>query len=173
MSAAEDRFGFRRIWLAKAMATGMLGTAGAGALGIAILHGFGTFSPDRRAIFALLFLGFAILLAGMAGSYAGELLWPRPVVRMQSRGLSDRRLSRQPIPWDVIRGVLPLQNGMQLMLALDVADPHAIAAPNNPLWRFTRRCARLLGYPELVVRVTGLDADLFAVMGAMDAHRPT
>lgn len=172
MIVSAQRFGWRRAWLVKAMATGTVGAAGSGAMGVAILtQGFGDFAPDRRVIFALTFLAFAVLFAGMAVSYLGELLRPRAIVRIDESGLVDRRLSRQPIPWSAIRGVLPVQNGMQLMLALDVADPRAISSPGNPLWRLTRRCARLLGYPELVVRVTGLDADLFAVVSAMDVHR--
>lgn len=165
-------FRLRRAWLAKAIAGGAAGGLASGAMGLAVaLRGFGDFGPARRVIFAGLFLAFCLLLLAAAATYLAELIGGRPIVRMGPAGLEDRRVSAQPIAWGGIRGVLPVHKGMQLVLVLDVADPGLVAPPRNPLWRLARWSARRLCSPELVVRVTGLDADLFAVTAAIDAGR--
>lgn len=163
-------FGLRRAWLAKAIAGATIGGLASGAMALAVaLRGFGEFGPAHRVIFAALFLAFGLLLLAAAATYLVELVGGRPIVRVGAAGLEDRRISAEPIAWGRIRGVLPVQKGMQLVLVLDVTDP--VVPPRNPLWRLARWSARRLGSPELAVRVTGLDADLFAVTAAIDAWR--
>ncbi|MES2496523.1 MAG: hypothetical protein V4618_10430 [Pseudomonadota bacterium] len=135
------------------------------------LQGFGDFALDRRIIFVALFTTFALLLGGVAITYAIEVLGPSPVLTLSDQGMFDRRVSRQPVPWRLIRGVAPIQHGMSLMLALDVTEPQRISPPVNPVWRINRRAARLLGNPELTLRLNGLDIDLFALLRAIEEHQ--
>ncbi len=165
-------FGWRRAWLLKACSGSLIVASIAAMMAIAIAwQGFGDFGLDRRIIFAAAFVAFAVLLLATAATYVLEALRPRWVVSVGDAGLHDRRVSCLPIRWEVIRAVVPVQHGMQLLLALDVETPRTVPLSTNPVWRLNRLASRLLGNPELTVRVTGLDADLFAVMHAIEARR--
>lgn len=163
---------WRRGWLIKAFVGAVAGAVVTAGFSYAIaMQGFGDFALDRRVIVVAMFAAFALLLSGVAVTYAIELLRPAPVLKLSDQGLFDRRVSRRPVPWPSIRGVAPIQHGVSLILALDVTEPRRIAPPVNPVWRINRRAARLLGNPELTLRLNGLDIDLFALLRAIEEHR--
>lgn len=160
---------WRRRWLARAI--GIAAAVGMMTLAMAVAiagYGFGDFGGDRRAILAAMFAAFALLLTAAAITYLVELVRFRWIVRLDDAGLHDRRLSRAAVPWRDIRAAVPVRHGMQWMLALDIADPRGVALPRNPLWQVNRLAARILGNPEMSVRITGLDTDLFAMMQAIE-----
>lgn len=163
---------WQRRWLRRAIiVSAAFGLLAATIAVVVAAYGFGDFGDDRRAIFTAMFGAFAVLLLWAAATYATELIRSDWVVCLDDAGLLDRRLSRVPLPWHDIGGLVPVQHGMQLMLALGVADPRSVPMPRNPLWRINRLAARMLGNPELSVRITGLDIDLFAMMHAIDDRR--
>ncbi|MDB5439596.1 MAG: hypothetical protein JWM33_2023 [Caulobacteraceae bacterium] len=164
--------GWRRAWLVRAVP---------GAVAIAALSGWmaqqlilGTLgsdlSPSGRFILGAMFLAFTLLLGGAALTYGLSLFDKAAVVRLGPAGLEDRRLSAAPIPWSELIAVTPMLHGGQSMLALSLAKPKAYPLPRNPLWAVNRLSARLLGRPELSLRMTGLDAELPTLVSWIKAY---
>ncbi|WCS28580.1 hypothetical protein LOK46_32260 (plasmid) [Methylobacterium sp. NMS14P] len=71
-----------------------------------------------------------------------KLYQSKPVVSVGPRGVYDRRLSTDWIPWETIRSVTPMQIQRQRMLVLEI-DPAAEA--DLPWTKGARRKARLNG----------------------------
>ncbi len=134
-------------------------------------EGFGDFGGSHRAILAAMFGAFGLLFLASAVTYALASRDPSPVVVIDAAGVLDRRLSRAATPWDRIESVTPIQNGGQLMLALNLDRPKTMPLPRNPLWRINRLSARLIGQPELAVKLTGLAADLPGLLAAVTRRR--
>lgn len=163
---------WQRLWLIRAIFVSASSGLMAGAMAVMIaFFRFGDFGGDRRLIFAMLFGAFAILLLAASMTYAMEFVGSSWVVRLDESGLLDRRISSAPVEWRDIGVVVPVRHGRQLMLTLGIAEPRSVALPRSPLWRVNRLAARMLGNPELSVRVTGLSTDLFTIMQAIEDHR--
>lgn len=166
-------FGWNHGWTLKA-ALGSLVMAGlslwmAYAIGF---EGFGDLRVSSRPILAAMFALFGLLFVATTVTYALAGRDGGAVVVIDDAGVLDRRLSSAPAPWSQIASVTPIQVGGQLMLALNLAHPQGLPLPPNPLWRVNRLCARLLGRPELAVKLTGLDGDLQQLLAAVTRARP-
>lgn len=145
-------------WMAASLATGWLGE---------------DVSPSGRVMLASAFAVFALALGGAAITYFLALFARAPVVCVDSHGIHDSRLTREPIAWTDITGGFPVLNGGQLMLTLQLVAPARYRLSRNPLWAVNRLSSRLLGRPEIAIRMTGLDGDLEALFKAIEeANRP-
>lgn len=113
------------------------------AVGIGMLYAHpGT---GRRAVapgsFAELVAYGSIALFGLCAVLLLPKLFQRgPVMSVGPRGIFDRRLSTDWIPWEAIRAITPVQIQRQSMLVLEV-DPNADAA--LPWTNWARRMARV------------------------------
>jgi hypothetical protein len=56
-----------------------------------------------------------------------------------------------------------------MILMLQVTAPGRFRLSRNPLWAVNRLCSRLLGRPELSIRMTGLEGNLEALVEAIQA----
>ena len=172
-AAGPVTFGWNRGWTVKAA----LGSLPMAALSLWMAYTiafeeFGDLSASGRMILPVMFAAFGLLFIGTAVTYALASRDAAPVVVIDETGVLDRRLSSAPAPWSQIASVTPIQTGGQLMLALNLDHPKTLALPPNPLWRVNRISARLLGRPELSVKLTGLDGDLQQLLTAVTRPRP-
>jgi len=74
---------------------------------------------------------------GLRGAFAlGEILFPRPVLRIGSRGIEDRRLGGEPIPWSAISEIKQVSGKVGSgMLFVEVPDPGRYVGPSmGILW---------------------------------------
>lgn len=130
---------------------------------------FGSVSSFSRVLLTAMFAAFALLFAAVAVTYLLATFDASPVVIVDHGGVHDRRLSRRPIAWSDINGLMPLMKGGQLMLVMGVVGRSEL--PANPLWVANRLSARLSG-TEFAVRMTGLDTSLQTVIEAIQARAP-
>jgi hypothetical protein len=99
----------------------------------------------RRAVTPGSFSEFAAYVGVVFFGLCAVLMVPKlfqrgPVVSVGPRGIYDRRLSTDWIPWGAITGITPVQIQRQRMLVLEV-DPSADAS--LPWTNQARRMARL------------------------------
>lgn len=161
---------WKRGWLMRAapgsLALGVLSAwfaSDIAANGLSDWHGF-----SRWLIFAV-FAAFGLLLTGAGLTYLVALFDPRAPVTLGPEGLRDRRLTARPVPWNDLLGLTLHGDGGQAVVALNVARPGAYGWPANPLWIVNRLAARLLGRPQIGVKLTGLDTTPQALVAAIQA----
>jgi hypothetical protein len=124
-----------------------------------------------RMTLAAMFAAFALALGGAAITYVAALFRRRAVVTIDPAGIRDSRVSEAPIAWNDITGWLPVLHGGQMMLMLQVPLPARYSLSRNPLWAINRLCSRLLGRPEMSIRMTGLEGDFETLVMTIQAAR--
>jgi uncharacterized protein YjbI with pentapeptide repeats len=170
---AKASFGWKRRWLTIAAPGAALAGAFAGWMGWLIwTDQMGDFELSHKVILTLMMGAFALLLLTAGFTYLLALFDPRPVVILDAAGVHDRRLTDAPVSWSDLRSLGPMQMNGQDMLALEVERPQRYGLSRYPLFAVNRLSARLLRRPELVIRLTGLDADMQGVIDAIQAAAP-
>lgn len=170
---ASAAFGWKRRWLTMASPGAVLGGAFAASMGWLIwTDQMGDFELSHKLILCVMMGAFALLLLTAGFTYLLALFDPQPVVILDSAGVHDRRLTDAPVNWSDLRSIGPMRVNGQDMLALDVERPQRYGLSRFPLFAVHRLSSRLLRRPELVIRMTGLDADLQGLINAIQAVAP-
>lgn len=101
--------------------------------------GFASFDAVLGAVVAIYF--------GVRGAFTlSEVLFPRPVLRIGSRSIEDRRLGGEPIPWSAINEIKQVSGKVGSgMLMVEVLDPGRYVGPS-------------MGIVWLIYQVKGLAA---------------
>lgn len=101
--------------------------------------GFASFDAALGAVVAVYF--------GMRGVFAlSEILFPRPVLRIGSRGIADRRLGGEPIPWSAISEIKQVSGKVGGgMLFVEVVDPGRYVGPSMGIVWLIYQAKALLG----------------------------
>lgn len=123
--------------------------------------------PGDFAVFAM-YAGIALGLVGVGGGLRG-LLRRGPVVSVGRRGIFDRRVSRDWIPWDAVGSlaVATVQGQSFVML-----KPHPDRDASLSITTFARRLARVnakLGFDGYAIAGTNLVGGFAAVQSAIAA----
>jgi len=103
----------------------------AGGLGLWSLAGWG-FSGFDAVLGAVVTVYFGI----KALFNLGEIVFPRPVIRIGPQGIQDRRLGRNVIPWDAIQQIKEVTGQVGSgTLFLEVEEPVRYVGPSKGiLW---------------------------------------
>lgn len=82
----------------------------------------------------------AVYFGTKAAFNLGDILFPRPVMRIGSQGIEDRRLGGPPIPWSAISGIKQVTGKAGGgTLFVEVVDPaHYVGPPMGILWLIYR-----------------------------------
>lgn len=117
------------------------------------------FNMTQGALFiALMCLVFVPLWL----THAIDLMRPGLILRLDSTGLYDRRLTRGPVRWDDIAGLYLYRKGWQWMLQMElkpaIADWPEDYKPSRayPIFALNRVAARWQKRPELHIGLGGL-----------------
>jgi hypothetical protein len=101
--------------------------------------GFASFDAVLGAVVAVYF--------GIRGAFAlSEILFPRPALRVGPRGIEDRRLGGDPIPWSAIREIRKVSGKVGSgMLFVEVPDPGRYVGPSTGILWLIYRVKTLAG----------------------------
>ncbi|MCC0014451.1 MAG: hypothetical protein H6877_14235 [Rhodobiaceae bacterium] len=135
----------------------------------------GLYFSSQNTIFGLVLAGTGVILALVSVGFLSDV-WFRmnsnlPTIEVSADGFLDRRLSREPIPWDEIAGI-PYYWYRQRSLAVilkDSANPRI--SPILAL-RLMERYGKMLDMPGYTVIVKGSDATIETVEAAIRRFAP-
>ena len=138
------------------------------------LAGYELLGPSENGGAAVLMLmGLVLVLAGivMAGQCLRSATLTGSAIEMTDAGLMDRRLSRQPIPWDAISWKV-IFNGRSYAVQMDVTEPTRsmvqIAWPARALGLFSRS----LRHPEFTIATLGTGLSAHDIGQRLTPFRP-
>lgn len=135
----------------------------------------GLYFSSQNTIFGVFLAGTGLILAAVATGFLSDV-WFRlnasqPTIEISSAGFLDRRLSREPIPWDEIVAI-PYYWYRQRSLAVILKDPASARISPILALRFQERFGRMLDMPGYPVIVKASDAEIETVEAAVRRFAP-
>ena len=141
---------------------------------VAFLFG-GFYFASQDPIFGLVISGTAAFLLFTSIAFLSDVRFrlfdAQPTIVVSSEGFLDRRLSREPIPWDEIAAI-PYYWYRQRSLAVILKDP---ANPRlNPIFalKFQEWLGKLLNMPGYPVILSGNNAEVPSLEDAIRKFAP-
>ena len=115
-------------------------------------------------LLALICAAGIALLAFAVSSLATVLRLPNPALRIDADGIWDKRVTREPIPWRMIHGVIDYDTGMRApsSIKIDVGIPRRAGLKLVPWTWFAVPRRGPLGWDDPVIYARGLKVPPFA-----------
>lgn len=135
----------------------------------------GVYISGQDAVFGMVIAAMSAFLFPTSLAFLSDIRFrladAHPTIEVSQAGFLDRRLTREPIPWDEIAGI-PYYWYRQRSLAVILKDPgNARLAPIFAL-KFQEWLGRMLNMPGYPVIISGTDTDVPSLEAAIRRFAP-